>query len=248
MKKLIIALVTLMPALAFASGGGASLLKAPIVPTDQASLQSGAKLFMNYCFGCHDTQYQRYNRVAKDLGIPDDLMRENLIFTGAKIGELMLNSTTDKQASKWFGQTPPDLTLITRARGTDWVYTYLKSFYADPERPFGVNNPLLPGVGMPHVLQSLQGVPTASFTTDENGKKHLVVDEHGIIITETDGSGELSDDEFDTAVTDLVNFLAYAGEPSKLERQSLGKWVLGFLAIFFVLAYLLKKEYWRDVH
>jgi len=153
MKKLIIALVTLLPALALAAGGGAPTLKAPIDPTDQASLQNGAKLFMNYCFGCHDTQYQRYNRVAKDLGIPEDLMKENLIFTGAKIGELMLNSTTDQQASKWFGQTPPDLTLITRSRGTDWVYTYLKSFYVDQERPFGVNNPLLPGVGMPCVTK-----------------------------------------------------------------------------------------------
>lgn len=248
MKKLIIALVTLLPALALAAGGGAPTLKAPIDPTDKASLQSGAKLFVNYCFGCHDTQYQRYNRVAKDLGIPEDLMKENLIFTDAKIGELMKNSVSDAQGKAWFGATPPDLTLITRSRGTDWVYTYLKSFYVDPERPFGVNNPMLPGVGMPHVMQNLQGVPTASFTTDEDGVKHIVTDENGIAIIETDGSGELSDEEFDTAITDLTNFLAYAGEPSKLERQNLGYWVLGFLAIFFVLSYLLKKEYWRDVH
>jgi len=247
MKKLIIALVTLLPALAFASGG-AHTLKAPIDPTDKVSLQNGAKLFMNYCSGCHDTQYQRYNRVAKDLDIPLDLMAENLIFTGVKVGNLMVNSTTDKQGAKWFGGAPPDLTLVTRYRGTDWVYTYLKSFYVDPERPFGVNNTLLPGVSMPHVLQSLQGVPTATFETDEKGIKHIVKDEHGFAIITTDGSGELSDGEFDTAVTDITNFLAYSAEPSKLERQSLGYWVMGFLVIFFIFAYLLKKEYWRDVH
>lgn len=241
MKKLLIALVALLPSLAFAAGGGANLLHAPIDPTDQASLQNGAKLFMNYCFGCHDTRYQRYNRVARDLGIPKDLMIDNLIFTGVKIGSLMYNSVDDAQGGKWFGQTPPDLTLVARSRGTDWVYTYLKSFYADPERPFGVNNTLFKDVGMPHVMQDLQGVPTLIEEKDQNG--HVVSQK----IT-TDGSGELSNDEFDIAVRDITNFLNYAGEPSKLERQSLGKWVLGFLFLFFILTIFLKKEYWRDVH
>ena len=240
MKKLIIALVTLLPALAFASGGGANLMHAPIDPTDKASLQNGAKLFMNYCFGCHDTRYQRYNRVAKDLGIPKELMMENLIFTGVKVGNLMYNSVEDAQAGKWFGQAPPDLTLVARYKGTDWVYTYLKSFYADPERPFGVNNILFKDVGMPHVLQDLQGVPTLVETTDEHG--------HVTRSTVTDSSGEMSDDEFDIAVRDITNFLNYAGEPSKLERKSTGKMVIGFLFILFILTIFLKKEYWRDVH
>jgi ubiquinol-cytochrome c reductase cytochrome c1 subunit len=240
MKKLLIALVALLPSLVLASGGG-NTLHAPIDPTDQASLQNGAKLFMNYCFGCHDTRYQRYNRVAKDLGIPKDLMIDNLIFTGAKFGELMYNSVEDAQGAKWFGGTPPDLTLVARSRGTDWVYTYLKSFYVDPERPFGVNNTLFKDVGMPHVLQDLQGVPTLVEEKDKDG--HVVSQKFT-----TDGSGEMSNDEFDIAVRDITNFLAYAGEPSKLERQSQGKWVLGFLFIFFILSYLLKKEYWRDVH
>ncbi|MDP2560683.1 cytochrome c1 [Psychrobium sp. 1_MG-2023] len=248
MKKFIIALVTLLPTLALAAGGGAPTLSAPIDPTDKASLQNGAKLFMNYCLGCHETKYQRYNRIAKDLDIPENLMKENLIFTGVKIGNLIENAPTDAALGKWFGITPPDLTLVARSRGTDWVYTYLKSFYVDPERPFGVNNTMLPGASMPHVLQGLQGVPTATFELDENGVKQIVKDENGIVITTTDGSGELSVEEYDKAVTDITNFLHYAGEPSKLERESLGRWVIGFLCIFFILAYLLKKEYWRDIH
>jgi len=248
MRKLLIALVALIPALGMAAGGGAPMLHAPIDLTDKASLQNGAKLFMNYCFGCHDTRYQRYNRVARDIGISDELMIENLIFTGVKIGNLMYNAVEDEQAAKWFGQTPPDLTMITRVKGTDFVYTYLKSFYADPERPFGVNNSVFKDVGMPHVLQSLQGLPTAEFETDADGVKHLKHDEHGMAIITTDGSGEMSDDEFDIAVRDITNFLTYSSEPSKLERQNTGKWVLGFLAIFFILSYFLKKEYWRDVH
>ncbi|OIQ45179.1 MAG: cytochrome c1 [Gammaproteobacteria bacterium MedPE] len=248
MKKLIIALVALIPTLGMAAGGGAPTMKAPIDLTDKASLQNGAKLFMNYCFGCHDTRYQRYNRVARDIGITDQQMVDNLIFTGVKVGNLMYNSVDDEQGAKWFGQTPPDLTMITRVKGVDFVYTYLKSFYADPERPFGVNNSVFKDVGMPHVLQSLQGVPTAEFTTDADGNRVLVKDEHGLAVITTDGSGEMSDDEYDIAVRDITNFLTYASEPSKLERQNTGKWVLGFLAIFFIISYLLKKEYWRDVH
>lgn len=236
MKKLLIALVALVPTLALAAGGGNLKLEhAPIDPTDKVSLQNGAKLFMNYCFGCHATEYQRYNRVAKDLDIPADLMKENLIFTGVKIGNLMENAMDPKQGAKWFGQTPPDLTLVTRARSVDWVYTYLKSFYVDPDRPFGVNNVIFKDVGMPHVLQELQGVTTL----EGEG-------EHKVLVTDT--SGEMSVDEYDQAVTDLVNFLHYAGEPSKLDRQHMGMWVIGFLIIFFILSYLLKKEYWRDVH
>ena len=248
MKKLLIALVALLPTLVMASGGGKALLHAPIDLTDKASLQNGAKLFMNYCFGCHDTRYQRYNRVAKDLGIPEDLMLENLVFTGVKIGNLMYNSVEDKQAAKWFGQAPPDLTLVTRYKGTDFLYTYLKGFYVDPARPFGVNNTVFKDVGMPHVLQTLQGVPTAKFEKNDKGDMVLAHDEHGMPIITTDGSGELSSEEYDIVVRDITNFLTYAGEPSKLERENTGKWVIGFLFIFFIIAYLLKKEYWRDVH
>ncbi|MGL6348467.1 MAG: cytochrome c1, partial [Aeromonas sp.] len=152
MKRIIFAVLALLPGLVFAAGAGVALDKADYDLSDRASLQRGATTFMNYCAGCHSTQYQRYTRVADDLGIPEDLMRDNLIFTGAKVGDLMKIAMSDKDAAKWFGAPPPDLTLVARVRGADWVYTYLRSFYVDPTRPFGVNNAVFPAVGMPHVL------------------------------------------------------------------------------------------------
>lgn len=244
MKKLMIALLALLPTLLFASGGNVHLDKADYDLTDKASLQSGAKLFMNYCFACHSTGHQRYQRVATDLGIPEGLMADNLIFTSSKIGELMKNSMDPVSGAKWFGATPPDLTLEARLRGPDWIYTYLRSFYTDPTRPFGVNNTVFPLVGMPHVLEELQGVPTAIYETVE----HDGVEHKSIIGFESNEQGEMSSDEYDKAVLNLVNFLVYAGEPNKLERQALGVWVMGFLVILFILSYLLKKEYWRDIH
>lgn len=245
MKRILCVLALLVPFTGLASGGGEYPLdKAPVDQSDTASLQRGAKLFMNYCAGCHSTQYQRYQRVAEDLQIPAELMQQHLMFVpGAKIGDLMENSMAEKDAAKWFGAPPPDLTLVARVRGADWIYTYLRTFYADPKRPWGVNNLVFKDVGMPHVLQELQGVP--SFVEEErmvDGK----VETHKVL--ETDGSGELSPDEYDQAVADIVNFLVYAAEPMQQERKSLGIWVMLFLAVFFVLAYLLKKEYWRDVH
>ncbi len=245
MKRIVIALVLLLPSLAMAAGGKVHLDKAEYDLTDKASLQRGAKLFMNYCFGCHQTQYQRYNRVAEDLAIPADLMQANLMFDPEqKIGALMTNAMPAKMAAKWFGSTPPDLTLVARVRGADWVYTYLRSFYTDPARPFGVNNLVFPDVGMPHVLQELQGVPAKHY------EERLIDGEPQQVYVgiKADGSGELSSDEYDQAVLDLVNFLVYSGDPVRVERESLGKWVLAFLVIFFIVAYLLKKEYWRDVH
>jgi len=248
MKKLMIALVALFSMFSmFAAAAGSSvpLQKANYDLSDKASLQNGAKLFMNYCFACHSTGYQRFQRVATDLDIPDELMKENLIFTGSKIGELMHNSMDKKEAAQWFGSAPPDLTLEARLRGADWIYTYLHSFYVDESRPFGVNNTVFPDVGMPHVLEELQGIstPTYEVITDENGIEHRVV-----VALTSDETGEMSSDEYDQAVLDLVNFLVYAGEPNKLERQSLGMWVIAFLVVLFILSYLLKKEYWRDIH
>lgn len=245
MRTLILILSLLVPSLTLAAGGSnVHLDEANIDLTDKASLQHGAKLFMNYCFGCHSTQYQRYQRVADDLGIPSDLMEENLMVVGGKIGDLMENAIDDKQAAKWFGATPPDLTLVARVRGVDWLYTYLRTFYTDESRPFGVNNVVFPSVGMPHVLEELQGVPTKVVETQVvNGEEKEV-----IVGVEVDGSGEMSTDEYDDAVRDLVSFLAYSAEPIALERQRIGYWVLGFLVIFLIISYLLKKEFWRDVH
>lgn len=244
MKKLIIGLFALLPSLTMAAGPSVPLMDANIDLKDNASLQRGAKLFMNYCLGCHQMQYQRYERTFRDIGIPTEIGQEQLIFDGSKVGSHIKNAIDKDDAAKWFGAAPPDLTLVARVRGTDWIYTYLKSFYKDESRPFGVNNVVFPSVGMPHVLQELQGLPTP--ITEE-------VEEHGhtvtkVVGTETDGSGEMSDDEYDRAARDLTNFLAYVGEPSRLESEALGLKVIGFLVILFILAFMLKKEYWRDVH
>ncbi|WP_413111126.1 cytochrome c1 [Thaumasiovibrio sp. DFM-14] len=246
MKKWILVMFALLPGFVLAAGGGnVHLDSANNDLRDKASLQSGAMLFMNYCFGCHSTQYQRYGRVAEDLGIPADLMKQNLIFDAqAKIGDLMENAMADNDAKKWFGNPAPDLTMVSRVRGTDWVYTYLRSFYVDPSRPFGVNNTVFPSVGMPHALEELQGTPYRIY--EERLVDGEMIKEYAGI--ETDGRGELSATEFDIAVRDLVNFLEYSAEPVKIERQRLGYWVMGFLVLFFIITLLLKKEYWRDVH
>lgn len=245
MKKWIVILFAMLPSLAMAAGANVPLDKANNDLSDQASLQNGAKLFMNYCFGCHSAQYQRYERVGRDIGIPLDLLKDNLIFDSeAKVGDLMENAIPDKSAAKWFGAPPPDLTLVARVRGTDWLYTYLRAFYEDPSRPFGVNNFVFPSVGMPHVLEELQGIPKPVYETHVVDGKEVTK----VVGVEADGSGELNREEYDNAVRDLVNFLEYSGDPVKLERHALGWWVMGFLIIFTIVVVLLKKEYWRDVH
>jgi ubiquinol-cytochrome c reductase cytochrome c1 subunit len=244
MKNLFSVIALVASSWAMAAGPTVPLDKAPIDLTDKASLQNGARLFQNYCLGCHQMQYQRYARTFRDLDIPEDVGMENLMFTGEKVGDHITNNMSAKDGEKWFGATPPDLTNVARVRGPDWLYTYLRSFYADPARPFGVNNDVFPMVGMPHVLQELQGLPYKAYETrlvDGESKQVYV----GI---KTDGTGELSAEEYDRAVADLVNYLEYVGEPTKLESRELGTKVMVFLLIFFVLAYLLKKEYWKDVH
>ncbi|MFA7518841.1 cytochrome c1, partial [Shewanella sp.] len=197
MKKLLIALVTLLPTLAMAASGHKIHLEdANVDLHDKASLERGVDLFQHYCSGCHSTQYQRYERVATDIGISADDMRNKYMFTDAKIGELMQNAIPPKDAAKWFGATPPDLTLVARVRGEDWVYSYLKGFYKDPSRPFGVNNTVFPSVGMPHVLEELQGTP--------------VKQEDGTIVVT---GGKLNAEEYDQAVRDITGFLVYSAEP-----------------------------------
>ncbi|MBL0514174.1 cytochrome c1 [Aeromonas media] len=244
MKRIIFAVLTLLPSLVLAAGSGFPLDKAEYDLSDKASLQRGAATFMNYCAGCHSTQYQRYNRVAADIGIPEELMRENLVFTGAKIGDLMKSAMSEKDAARWFGAPPPDLTLVARVRGADWIYTYLRAFYVDETRPFGVNNAVFPSVGMPHVLEPLQGTPRAEFGTHEVDGQPV----QQIVSIKSDGNGEMNNEEYDQTVLDLVNFLVYSAEPVQQERERMGFWVLGFIAIFFIFTVLLKKEFWRDVH
>lgn len=224
---------------------------------DKASLQSGAKTYMNFCMGCHSLQYARYGRVADDLGIPHDLFAANLKFdTDVKIGELMENSMTEDQGKRWFGATPPDLTLVARARGVDWLYTYLRTFYADPSRPYGVNNKVFPDVGMPHVLLELQGLQDCALgpvKAHNGGVKRDPLTGEDILEAPCgtftlDGKGSMSVDEYDGAVRDLVNFLSYVAEPIQEERKRIGVYVLLFIAILFVFTFLLNREYWKDVH
>ena len=247
MKKQLLAIMLLVsPALALAGGGGGVHLdKANIDPTNKESLQRGARTFVNYCMGCHSAKYQRYNRLARDLGIPEADVIENLMFTGDKIGDHMDIAMSRADGKRYFGAAPPDLTLVARVRGNDWLYTYLRTFYQDDTRPFGVNNQVFPNVGMPNALWKLQGLqkPVYKTVTDGEGHEHQVLE--GVELAE---AGTQTEAEFDRTVRDLVNFLAYMGEPIKQERQALGIKVLLFLFVFFIIAYLLKKEYWKDVH
>jgi ubiquinol-cytochrome c reductase cytochrome c1 subunit len=240
MKKLILAfLLAAVPAISMAAGGGVHLDDANIDVSDNASLQRGAKYFVNYCTGCHSLKYQRYNRLVQDLGLTADEVKGNLMFTTDNIGDTMTIAMDPQDAEKWFGVTPPDLSVTARARGVDWIYTYLRSFYADEKRPFGVNNTVFPDVGMPNVLWQLQGSQKAVVTE---------VDGHKVTKLEMVKPGSLSAEEFDGVARDLTAFLSYVGEPAQLKRKSMGKWVLLFIGIFFIFAYLLKKEYWKDIH
>ena len=242
MRKLIIAtLALLVPVVGFAAGGHVTLEKAKIDLTDQASLQRGAKYFVNYCMACHSLSHMRYSRMAEDLGIDDQALRENLLFGDAQPTDMMTNSMRASDGEVWFGTAVPDLTLVTRWRSPDWVYTYLKSYYADPTRPYGVNNAVFPLVGMPHVLGDLQGVQEAVL--EEHAGHEPTI--KGLKLTQP---GALAPEEYDNMVRDITAFLTYAGEPSQLERRRMGIYVLLFLGLLFILAYAQKKEFWKDVH
>ena len=259
MKKQLAAFVlAILPAFSFAAGGNVHLDPVDVDLTDKAAMQDGLKTFTNYCMGCHGAQYQRYERVARDLGIPEDVMMGNIVFTGAKIGDHMKTGMQPEEAKVWFGAAPPDLTLVARVRGNDWLYTYLRSFYEDPARPYGVNNTVFPNVGMPHVLAPLQGRQVfgcKQVQVVENGRKQFdpltgtpITAEKCDQLTVMPGTGQLSEAEYDEKIKNLVTFLAYSANPVKLESQRIGTYVLLFLVVFFVFAYLLKREYWRDVH
>lgn len=257
MKKFFAAIiVALLPVAASAAGGAAFPLDhIEVDATNKGSLQRGMQTFVNRCMGCHSAQYQRFERAAVDLDIPPKLMEEYLIFADKKIGEQMTIGMSKDDAKGFFGNPPPDLTLETRLRGDDWVYTYLRSFYKDPARPWGVNNLVFPDVGMPNVLEDLQGQVTLRCSHEEvmheglEGKVDpLTGKSMGGCLSVDSGTGELEPEEFDKVIYDLVNFMAYMAEPSKLEAHSLGTKVLLFLVLFFFVAYALKREYWKDVH
>jgi ubiquinol-cytochrome c reductase cytochrome c1 subunit len=213
--------------------------------TNLASLQRGARNFVNYCMGCHSARYVRYSRLAQDLGLSEQLVIDNLMFTGERVHDTMRISVRPEDAARWFGVPPPDLSLIARSRGTDYIYSFLRSFYLDPSRPNGVNNLVLPGTSMPHVLWDLQGLQAAVYDGESDAEHNAVHKRFKQFRLERTGS--LSPKEFDSFVRDTVNFLDYIGEPMQLERRSIGLRVLIFLLVFFLFAYFLKKEYWKDV-
>lgn len=242
MKKLIALALAFAPFAAFANAG-AGLEPAQTNVANAASLQRGARMYMNYCSGCHSLEYVRYSRVAEDLGLSEEQAMRNLNFTGAKFGETIRASMPAADATQFFGKAPPDLSLVARSRGVDWVYNYLKSFYVDETKASGWNNPLLPGVSMPNVLWELQGTQRAVMEKDATGQpviKHLSVAENE--------RGSMSEAEFDESVRDLTTFLQYAGEPAAIKRSQYGVFVVLFLAFLTFLSWLVKHEYWKEVH
>ena len=242
------------PMVLASSSAKANLHKIHVDLHDKASLQRGAQLYVNYCAGCHTLKFMRYARLAKDIGIVDGqgnvdqaLLMDNLIFTDGKIFDTMRNAMPLKDGKQWFGVAPPDLSLIARVRGVDWLYTYLLQFYSDPKRPWGVNNVLFPDVAMPNVLLGLQGEQVPHYTTHEVMEGDKRVERQVLDHLELKEPGSIDSAQFDETVKDLVNFLAYVAEPVQLQRKRIGWWVLGFLFIFTILAYCLKKEYWKDI-
>lgn len=237
MKKFLIALL-FAPLTAFASGAAVHLDKAPNVQGNQAALQNGAKMFVTYCLNCHGASFVRYNRLT-ELGFTEAEVKDNLMTTAEKIGEPMRVAIRAEEARKWFGATPPDLTLVTRARsseagsGADWVYTYLRSFYEDEKRPTGWNNTVFENVGMPHVLYELQGTQVLNHET------------HALELAKP---GKMTSAEYDDSIRDLVGFLVWMGEPGASHRKNLGLAVLAFLFVLFGVTYALKKEFWKDIH
>ncbi|CAG9179167.1 Ammonia monooxygenase gamma subunit [Cupriavidus laharis] len=225
-----------------ASEGGYPLEPAPVNTADLSSLQRGAKLFVNYCLNCHGASMMRYNRL-KDIGLTDDQIRGNLLFTADKVGETMTIAMQPKEAKAFFGAQPPDLSVIARARGDDWLYTYLRTFYRDDSRATGWNNLVFPSVGMPHVLWELQGQRAAKFSeVEEHGEKV-----HKFAGFEQLSPGKMSKVEYDQATADLVGFLDWMAEPAQNHRKRLGVWVLLFLGMFTVFAWRLNAAYWKDV-
>ena len=273
MKRIMMALLlSAWAAAGWSAGSGVGLLTARIDLQDTASLQRGARSYVNYCLGCHSLSFMRYDRMARDLGLTDEQVSGNLLFAADKVTDPMKIAMRAQAAAKWFGVAPPDLSVIARSRGPDWLYSYLVTFYADsnPSRPFGVNNVVFSNVGMPHVLAPLQGRQEYVAGQSPAGAQEvhtlgLAIDGDTILVRKNavmpDGShapvvdrlkvtepGEMSPREYRRGMQDLVNFLAYVGEPSKIERQALGFWVMMFLVVFALILRALYKEYWKDVH
>ena len=277
MKKiayLICAVAALFSAHAMAAGGSGPLFHMNVDVGNQKSLQRGAAYFVNYCLSCHSAEFSRYKRVAEDLGISEENMRDYMMFTGRKYGDTMTVAMTAEQGKEWFGAAPPDLSVRARARGADWIYSFLKSFYVDNASNRGINNKMLAGTSMPHVLWELQGyqmlnedfealtekdiaslgpryaqlnkeIATGQAVDHEEDGQHGADDHSPFTLVV---KGELTPEEYDQVVTDIVNFMVYMSEPAQLSRRTIGTGVLFFLAALFVLVYFMKRDYWKDIH
>jgi len=257
--RLFVASLLLVPGLVLASSEGAAMKSAQVDLSDKAALQRGAGLYMSYCSGCHSFGYQRYSGLAEDLGLTQEQVEQNLIYGDAKFGETIKASLEPADGLAWFGKAPPDLSVVARAKaeGADWTYNYLKSFYVDESRPTGWNNTVFPGASMPHVLWEMQGVQHAKT---EPKHKNAKGEAEPCAMGELQGAcivgfeipeaqkGSLDAEQYDRVARDITTFLAYVGEPAALKRESIGAWVVLFLAFFTFLAYLVKMEYWRDIH
>lgn len=243
--------------LALASDSEVRYLDARVNLADKPSLQHGAKLFVNYCLSCHAAAFMRYNRMARDIGISEEQLKQNMLFAAEKVGSRMTVAMTAEDAKSWFGVAVPDLSVISRARGPDWLFTYLMTFYKDESRPTGVNNLVFKDVAMPHVLGELQGTQVLRAHSETGSAAEPPEPHHALLppdlgrpheLLELKSQGSMSSAEFAGAMRDLTSFLAYLGEPAKLVRYKIGIWVLLFLAVFYLLARSLYKEYWKDVH
>ncbi len=249
-SKKLIAILALLPGLACAASGGHPLDTAPERPS-MASLQNGAKLFVNYCLNCHSASSMRYNRL-KDLGLSEAQIKDNLLFSADKVGEMMNTALRPADAKEWFGTVPPDLSVIARAKassagsGPDYLYTYLRTFYKDDTRPTGWNNLVVPNVAMPHVMWQQQGVRTVKMV-EEKDPHDATKTVHKFAGFEQVTPGTMKPLEFDEATADLVAYMSWMAEPAQSTRKKLGVWVLLFMSVFVLLAWLLSKSYWKEV-
>lgn len=232
-KLFLMSVLTVLSSVALSAAPAGDLPAVNNDVSDTESLQRGAQVYFENCLACHSLSHARYNRVARDLSIPEDLFEEFLLDADHAIGDLMTNALTDEFGRQYFGAIPPDLTLVARVRGTDWLYGFLRGFYQDELRPYGVNNAVYNNVGMPHVMVNGQGLCAEAPTAD--GCAEFV------------SEGSMTPEEFDGAMYDLVNFLDYMGEPVQLQRQRIGWFVMAFLSVFLVFAWLLYRELWKDV-
>lgn len=248
-RHLIAAAALAVPASVFAAGASVPLDKAPIDIQNVESLQRGAQIFTNYCLSCHSAQAMRYNRLT-DLALSEKQIKENLMFATEKVGDTMKVAMTPADGKKWFGATPPDLSLIARARGADYLYSYLRGFYRDPSRPTGWNNKVFDKVGMPHIMWEWQGDQVMETVKGKDGHDtHELKLVKAGAFTKIDENGKANTAEFDSRMADLTNYMVYMAEPVQVKRQQIGYVVLMFLVLLLLpFAYFLKKEYWKDIH